>query len=162
MIRNYRLESGQTLIEVMIALGIAVVIVSAITIAVVIALDNTSYSRNQNLATQFAQEGMEIVRQKRDTNLTSFQALTDRTYCLAKGSTTLVRKQENFCTDFDQSSSLFRREIEIYHPPDSSSCDDGNADTESLTKVVSTVFWTDGKCPEVFCQQVSLESCLAN
>jgi len=57
-------QKGQGLVEALIALGAAVIIIAAITIAVITAVSNSDFSTEQNLATGFAQQGMEIVRQK--------------------------------------------------------------------------------------------------
>ncbi|MBI3069818.1 MAG: hypothetical protein HYY87_00750, partial [Candidatus Levybacteria bacterium] len=57
-----KVQKGQTLIEVLLALGTAVVVLSATVVAVLSALNNAQFSKNQSLATQYAQEGMEVMR----------------------------------------------------------------------------------------------------
>ena len=80
-------EKGQTIIEVLVALGASVAIIAAVTIAVTSALSNSLYNKNQNLATQYAQQGMEIMRQMRDSDWSSFSALSGNPaqYCLDYG-----------------------------------------------------------------------------
>ncbi|MCL5676239.1 MAG: hypothetical protein M1120_03905 [Patescibacteria group bacterium] len=57
---------GQTLIEMLMALGAGVLIVMAIIGGVVVANRNSQFSKNQNLATRYAQEGIELIRSQRD------------------------------------------------------------------------------------------------
>ena len=103
--KKFPISEGQTLIEVLAAFGVAVVLVSAIAIAVTTGLSNTTFSKNQNLATQHAQEGVELVRQMRNNDYSAFDAFSGN-YCLDKNSTTLRSKG----TGCGQNIDLFIRE----------------------------------------------------
>jgi Tfp pilus assembly protein PilV len=59
-------ESGQSLIEVLIALLVAVLMIGAMTIATITSLRNSTFSQNQSQATKYAQESIELVRANRD------------------------------------------------------------------------------------------------
>lgn len=145
---------GQTLIEAIVALGAAIIIISVIVIVVISALNNTQFSKNQNLATQFAQQAMEVMRQMRDSNWTTFSELSAGSYCLDKESNIPVSKDP--ITGCGQNVDVFAREVDI--EKNSSSC--GEA-----TKVTVTVFWTDAKCTGVtnpFCHKVELVSCFSD
>ena len=156
-------QGGQTLIEALVALGAAVIIVSAITIVVISALNNAQFSKNQNLATQFAQQGMEIMRQMRDSNWTTFSDLSEEAYCLDKGSNIPVLKDLTIiagCGHSGQSGQnvdLFAREVDI---------EGGNSpDCASATKVTVVVSWNDAKCTNstnLFCHKVELVSCFSD
>ncbi|MDQ3098433.1 MAG: hypothetical protein M3Q44_01685 [bacterium] len=61
-------QEGQSLVEVVIALGIAVIIVIAFTNATITSVRNSQFSKNQNLATKYAQESLELIRAVRDQN----------------------------------------------------------------------------------------------
>lgn len=61
-------QTGQALIEVTIASGLAVVIISAIAITTIIGLRNSQFAQNQIQATKFAQEGIEQVRNVQNRN----------------------------------------------------------------------------------------------
>ncbi len=61
-VRNF----GQTLIELLVALGAGVIIMVALVGVVVVAGKNSQFAKNQNLATRFSQEGIELIRSKRD------------------------------------------------------------------------------------------------
>ena len=62
------LQAGQTLIEVLVALAGITIIVTSLTVAVITSLNSAEFVKNQNLATQYAQQGMEVMRFMRNTN----------------------------------------------------------------------------------------------
>ncbi|MDP2638082.1 MAG: hypothetical protein Q8P26_03405, partial [Candidatus Levybacteria bacterium] len=83
---------GQTLIEILLALGVAILVLGAILVAITTSLNNTQYTKNQGLANTYAQEGMSIVRQIRDASWNNFSSLkeyADTTYCIDENSITL-------------------------------------------------------------------------
>lgn len=55
-------QRGQALLEVTIATGLAVMIITAIAITTIIGLRNSQFAQNQIQATKYAQEGLELVR----------------------------------------------------------------------------------------------------
>lgn len=61
-------KNGQSLIEVLFALGIAVVIIVALVSVTIGSLRNAQFAQNQVLATKYANEGMEKIRAYRDQN----------------------------------------------------------------------------------------------
>lgn len=63
LVRN---NLGQTLIELLMALGAGVLIVLAIVGGLIMAGKNSQFAKNQNLATRYAQEGIELIRSQRD------------------------------------------------------------------------------------------------
>lgn len=65
-------EKGQTLVEVVVALGVAILVITALVAATTTAVRNAQFAKNQSLATKYAQEGMEKARTLRDQNPTSF------------------------------------------------------------------------------------------
>ena len=66
------IEAGQTLIEVLAALSIVVVLLYGITIAVVFSLNNAQFTKNQNLANHYAEQGLGIVRHIWNSDLSFF------------------------------------------------------------------------------------------
>lgn len=145
-------EKGQTLIEALIALGAAVVIISAIAVVVITSVSSSDFSKNQNLATQYAQQGIDILRSQSGSNWTSFQTKAG-TFCLSKGITDLGAPVTNCAVP--NIDNFFVREAVITQA--SASCG-GNA------KVVVDVSWTSGKCnaSNLYCHSVLLDTCLAN
>lgn len=69
-------EKGQTLVEVVVALGVAVLVIIALVAATTTSVRNAQFAKNQSLATKYAQEGMEKVRALRDQNPTTFWSKT--------------------------------------------------------------------------------------
>lgn len=154
---NFKKNKGQGLIEAMVALGAAVIVISTIAVAVITAVNNSDFSKNQNFASSYAQQGLEIIRDKAESNWTTFYNIPSTTYCLDKNATDLSPLNiNNSCTPFD---IIFIRQIDIRHN-NTDYCTSGAG-----TKVKSTVFWTDGKCTDSnnkYCHNVTLESCMAN
>lgn len=61
-------QTGETLLELTMAAGLAVLVISALTITTIIGLRNSQLSQNQTQATKLAQEGIEKVRSLRSRN----------------------------------------------------------------------------------------------
>lgn len=53
---------GQTIIEVIVVITVGILVVGALTFAVLFSLRNAKFSQNQNQATKLTQEGMEKLR----------------------------------------------------------------------------------------------------
>lgn len=147
-------QKGQSLIEAVVALGAASLVISAIAIIVITSISNTDYSKYQNQATAYAQQGLELVRNIAQTNWNTFT--TDNfyknvSYCLP--SATLIQSTAP-CTATMSGTTIFRREVDINH---------ANSDCKNSagTKVEVIVSWTDGKCPSgQFCHKADIASCL--
>lgn len=65
---NVMNNRGQTLMELVIGVGLVAVIVGAVAILTVSSLRNTQFSKNQAQATQLAQQNMEKVRTIKNSN----------------------------------------------------------------------------------------------
>lgn len=157
------LQRGQSLIEVLIALAAAVAVVAAIAVTVVTSLSNVDFTKNQNLATQYSREGLEVVRQIAKNNWTNFTTYRSSNYCLAdiNVNPALTVMEPSGCNQnvgLQNGNYIFKRQI-VISQDDSSKCS-GNGNV----KVESIVSWSDSRCQTgtVFCHNVSLESCLAD
>lgn len=157
-------QDGQTLIEVLLALGTAVVVLSATVVAVISALNNAQFSKNQNLATQYAQQGMEIMRKMRDSNWAMFSLLSTDQYCLDQNSTELSGRNRTIqgcaggSSSNGQNIGIFARRVDI--EKDSSLCGGSNQ-----TKITVLVSWSSNKCTDssnLYCHSVKLVSCLGS
>lgn len=146
-------ERGQTLVEVLVAMATAVAVLSAIAITVVSSLSNIEFTKNQNQATQYSREGLEVVRRLARSNWTTFESYNATDYCLGKSQTVLSAMGPNGCGQ--NVDNTFVRKIEIEQ--NSTSC-------QSNAKITSVVSWSDSKCgsDNVFCHEVTLDSCIAN
>lgn len=147
---NQKGQNGQTLIEVLVALGVAIIVITAITVAVTSALSNNQFIKNQNLATQYATQGLEYVRQIRGSNYSTLLTYRELSYCLDQNSN--LTPMAGSCP---QNVGIFRREIDLQH--NSAYCSGGS-------RVTAIVSWSDNKCTNVnnlFCHEVRLVSCLS-
>jgi len=72
-------EKGQSLIEVVAALAIALLVLLALVRVTIVSMRNANFAKNQALATQYAQEAMEWIRSQRDADWGNLSA---NTYCL--------------------------------------------------------------------------------
>lgn len=153
-------EKAQSLVEVLVSLSIATVVLSAITLAVVYSLRNTQFSKNQNLASQYAAEGMEVIRQISDDKST-LASFTDVSYCLGQDSLTLSSKglgcgQNVGPKNLGSTNYIYIREVTIEPPGQETDC------KTTAYQVTVTVSWWDNVCGQTsnFCHKVNLVSCL--
>jgi len=166
--KNTRREDGQTLLEVLLAFGISILVLSSVATGIVTSLNNIQYTKNQDLATTYAQEGLAAVRQKRDSGWYGTSSLMDYSkntiYCIDND---LYFREINTdptinCVTKGYAvpvGGIFSREVVFQHG--SASCDG----VGSLATV--TVSWSDGKCSttdvvHAYCHSVALVSCFSN
>jgi type II secretory pathway pseudopilin PulG len=75
--KNLRSEKGQTLVEAIVAIAVAVIIVTSLVSLGIGTQRAANTSRNQNQNTRYGEETIEIVRSIRDANLPgAFNSLT--------------------------------------------------------------------------------------
>ncbi len=167
-------EKGQTLIEVLVALTAAVVIIGAIVSASLSALNNSDFARDQNIATQYTQAGIELIRDMRNENIASISAelLPDDTYCLAKACSDLDSNNAQCwvkTTSCGQNVDKFVREVVVEH--DSADCNVSptpNGQVNALSanvKITVRTSWYDPKCQDTlnpFCHSVTLSTCFSD
>lgn len=155
-------SKGQSLIEVLVSLSTVVIVITSITYAVISALQNAEFSKNQNFATQFAQQGLEIARSTRNSDYKLFSSLSG-SYCVASTCSTIstslgdkcgLKSDSNGC---GQNIDIFVRQVDFGRA--SATCG------TIATKVTSTVAWADSKCTSrsnIFCHNVNLSTCLSD
>lgn len=59
-------NQGQSLIEMVVAIAVVLIVIVALVAITTVSIRNANFSRNQALATKYAQEGIEKVRAYRD------------------------------------------------------------------------------------------------
>lgn len=165
----YNKYKGQTVLEVVVALGAGIVVLSALTMAVVTSLNNAAQSNSETQAGQFAEQGIEIMRGMRDNNYVSFSSLSG-TYCLAascSAATTALGTCGPRTTSCGTNvSNKFVREVQVEQ--NTSACLVSNvtpAPGSKQTRVIVNVAWTDNKCKDAndpYCHVTSLDTCLSN
>ena len=75
-------SSGQTMLEMVIVLGLIGTVLVALVGIVTVSVRNSNFTRDEAGATRYAQEAMEWVRQERDKNWTNFYAKVGYMYCI--------------------------------------------------------------------------------
>jgi type II secretory pathway pseudopilin PulG len=139
---------GQTLVEALIALAVGAIVISAAAILTQNSLNSAQTSKNQNLATQYAQEGIELARKDRNPPTSG-----SRRYCVA-GDATELGTSSATCTSANIGSE-YKREVVVSAVNSAGAC---GADAYEVRSVVS---WNEGRCSTAFCRNVELVTCLA-
>ena len=141
-------QTGQALIEALLALTFAVVIITAVVIAVITSLSSATFTKNQNQASNYAQEGLDVARNMKESDPQTFFGLNGN-YCANMG---ISLTGSGNCTVGIYTQNVFVDDI-------ASRCAAGKG-----SFVISTVSWNDGKCQNSGdkCHKVQLDSCFYN
>ncbi len=138
-----KIHSGQSLFEVVIAVGIIALIITGTTAVALNSIQNSAYARDKNLATNYVQETMEWLRQVRNNDTTFKTKITQPgfVYCFAS----LPHSTASAWPSFQSSKTclpipdtIFSRYVEIIDCPDPQ-C------PENVARVTTTVTWQDSK-----------------
>jgi len=163
-------QDGQTLMEVLLAFGVLMLTMSAVIFGIATSLSSAQYAKNQSLANLYAQEGMAVVRQIRDSSWSNFCSnYGNVNYCLSKDNK-IFSFDNNNCGNY-MISGIFVRKVELIRnstdccPPTTTPCSSGTCLTSTIgTKATVRVSWTDNKCPigTPYCHKVELITCFSN
>jgi prepilin-type N-terminal cleavage/methylation domain-containing protein len=142
-------QQGQSLIEVLVALGILGMVLTAVTTMINSSINNAQLSKTQSLATKYAQQAMETLRGVRNRDYTAFRTYNG-TYCLGKEQSVLGSAQSTCSTP---NVDNFIRSVQI-NPVGCS---------PNVARVTVRVAWTDGKCSSEndYCHNQSHVSCMS-
>lgn len=154
-------NSGQTLIEIVIALGAILITLTSISILVAISISNSSFIKAQSTAAKYAQDGMEYVRYLRNNNLSSFQS-KNGSYCLDE--VTEQNKNDPFtllCLTPNIKDEFIR---EVDFSKNTFNCPSPTGTQLSQTEVTVKVSWRDTKCgaANIYCHTSILVSCFVD
>lgn len=69
------MNKGQTLLEIIVVIGVIIVLTTGLVALTTVSIQNTRIGVLKSQAVKYAQEGMELVRQRRDSNWTDFKAM---------------------------------------------------------------------------------------
>ena len=132
-----KLTNGQSLFEVMFAIAIASMIMISVVSLSKQTISSSDFSRNNALASRYAQEATGWIREERDKNWTAFynKAGPNPTICLEN----LAWGGAPTCPDMAGTPFKFKRSV-ILRQVDL----DANPGNESVEAEV-IVIWTDGK-----------------
>lgn len=155
--RNYY---GQSLLEIIVALGALAVLLTVAATSIIGALSNTQEAKFQNQASIYAQQGIEVLRQMRDSDWGLFNSLSG-VYCMAENCSSLTAngacgRRVGSC---GINTDIYRREVTL--EKNSNLCSQG---ANNGTRAIVSVSWNDSKCsgPGNFCRIVKVETCFSN
>lgn len=142
-----KFEKGQTLFEVVLAIGMMAAILIGIVSLAALAVRNSTFSKNKTLATRYAQEMVEWLRSERDNNYDIFAAKSaldpGLTYCFDEIGATWPPMNYSGCGSGDEDkiagTSLFR-EVNL-------TTSESLPVTGEPIQITATVkvYWTDGR-----------------
>ncbi len=158
MKKSFLSNKGSTLVESLLALTFAVVIITAVVIAVTTALSNATFTKNQNEATQLAQEGLDITRYLKTSDYLAFSALDDEVEYCPQQTGELIVSEDSSCFDGD-----FIKKVILDHSGGNNPSGGRACEVINSTLVTSEVSWTDAKCNDgEYCHKVALNTCLSD
>lgn len=112
-----RYDSGQSLLEVVVGIAIATIVLAALLSAITFSLANAQYARNKALATKYAQESVEWLREKRAGSwysLSSKAPPSGPTYCVNTYPANIGALNPGACAGtINDDYDVFRRTIKL-------------------------------------------------
>lgn len=143
-------EKGQSLMELVVVVAVAVIVVGALTFATIASLRNAQFAKNQIQVTKLAQEGLEKVRSLRDrdgpvdyiradsTRTQKFSDLWGITFACPANCYFFFNSQGTLTggtqTNFEKIEPNFKRQFQI---------EEEGSDPVAQKKITTKVLWTD-------------------
>jgi type II secretory pathway pseudopilin PulG len=156
-------QSGQTLVEILLAFSIAIVILGAVVAGITMSISSSQHAKNQSLANSYAQEAMAILKNARDKGEDLSSLYPDPNYCLAEDSSALTTDLSGEgCAQ--NVGGVFSRQVFFEHSSNTS-CEAESG--VSGSRVIARVSWSDSRCSSgsfssIYCHKVDLISCMFN
>lgn len=163
---------GQTIVEVVVALAAGIVVLSALTLMMLSSLNNASEGSSRTIAIQYAQDGLETLRNFKDNNWSRLVVLSNNStnsYCMASTCTYVTTTVGSKCGPVVSTCGLnidnsFSRKVDL--KPDDPKCIPQNPIAgKNYIRAIMTVSYGDGKCTSSsnpYCHNVQVESCFTN
>jgi type II secretory pathway pseudopilin PulG len=135
-------EKGQSLFEIVVSLAISTLIIVSLVSLASTSIRNSTYSRNNTIATRSAQQAIEWLRGERDTDWDTFydRGFANSNWCLPTLDWGNATAEPQCLTNQIVPDTIFYREV-IFTP--------GSVDVLSVTKVYIDVkvkvYWTDAQ-----------------
>lgn len=87
--RQTNMSVGQSLIEMIVVLGLVAVLITSVVVGSTFSLKNQQLSGTRDTSLKYAQQGIELMRSLRDTSWATFETYTG-TWCLGEDNTLTV------------------------------------------------------------------------
>ncbi|PIR61770.1 MAG: hypothetical protein COU66_02035 [Candidatus Pacebacteria bacterium CG10_big_fil_rev_8_21_14_0_10_44_11] len=98
MLRKSKLLTGSTLIEVLIAIVVVGLVVTGVMLSISYSVRNSAESRYREVASQLAQDGMEVVILERQSEAWSKFSLRNGIYCISPTAVSLSDTAQSIST----------------------------------------------------------------
>ncbi len=156
-------DSGQTLLEALIALTAIIIVLSATSVAVLISINNASFVKQQNQSNKLAQQGVELIRDQIQNNnqYPTYLTYNGSIKCLDTNNVFQNRQcNSTISTSTDLTNGIFKREVSFT----TGKCDIYTSDFTDGLQIKVDVYWTSGKCQagNTFCHRQEVRSCFIN
>ena len=153
-------EKGQSLLEALVALGAATLVMSAIAVAVLTSVNNSDFGKYLNQATQYSQQGIEVLKQKSISDWVTFSGYTSgATYCFPQDPLQFIPPAGANCVPNIGTNNFFVRSAVL--TKNSGNC----AGAIKGTLVSVSTAWTDGKCKNassIYCHTATFNTCITD
>lgn len=134
-------DSGESFFEVLIALSMVTLILTALVSLATVSVRNSTRSKNITLGTRYSQEGIEWLRTRRDASWTNFAAqsapVPGKTWCISDLNWDFTKQGVCSASDFI-TGTIMKREANL--TTDTVGDPSGN----TILANVKT-YWTDGQ-----------------
>ncbi|PIY78952.1 MAG: hypothetical protein COY81_05220 [Candidatus Pacebacteria bacterium CG_4_10_14_0_8_um_filter_43_12] len=119
--QHQRLNSGSTLIEVLVAIVVVGLVVTGVMLSISFSIKNSAEAQYRETASQLAQDGMEIIKLRREVDpWSSFSGRSTGDYCLSSETNpalgSAVADGSN-CSAVTKLNKPFTRYVEIASTP---------------------------------------------
>src|SRR3989337_4234519 len=131
-------NSGQTLVEAIIALTVLVIIITATAVITINSINNSVFLRNQDNANKFAREGIDFLATQKKQDYYNFSLIANGPYCLVYDSNKVPQWPLGSGSCY-QINTGFAHDVTIQQ---------GGCITTAGTgiQVTLSVGWSDAKC----------------
>jgi len=175
-INTMEANSGQTIIEAVVALTAIVVAIAAISVVISLSVNNSTFSRDQNQASKYAQEGVEFLREANDSGNPIL--LEDADSSDPENPPRSIRFNQlrgDYCLNADDTISSgigsdcqnvstkgLKRSINVQPGTCAGTASTPGTSNTVLTDVHVTVYWSGNSCStsNTYCHSSSLETCI--
>lgn len=145
-------QRGQTIIELVVMVGVIVVIVMGLVVASTTSLSRSRSTRSRSIATKYAQEGIEIVRNLRNSTTwssfnTSYVGNPDpRVWCVNDAGSMVAANGAGNCSPAFNVVSEYKRTVSLEYIND------------DKVLVIATVLWRESQADATSVLQTYLTS----
>ncbi len=171
-------QKGATLVEAILAVGLAVAVATGIVAAVTTSLSGATHNQNSNFTLNISQQGIDMIRDQAASDFTQFSAtyavpLSDGYYCLSDQDTALsdtnFDPNNTICNsshpNVQTNSNTYVRKIYL----NKSGNDARTSTVRKVCTVANTVFmasvvsYTDSECRGgLYCHKVEIDTCFTD